>query len=154
MTAASQVTPTPADREAVQHMLARIARSRASIEQVLDLVDHLADSGNLAAVDGFFRDFNETFNAATRPDLMTMIANVMMVVGALGQIDYDPFFALAMRTPTAVNAEYAKFATREQRLSLREAFDVIRRPEVAGALQLVAAVLRSLRPERDASPSG
>jgi uncharacterized protein YjgD (DUF1641 family) len=137
---------SPADQEAATRLLARLVRSSEAIHQVLDVIDHLAESGNLAAIDGFLEDFDENFNAITRPDLMTMIANLMMLMGAVSQIDYAPFFAAAMDTPAAVNAAYPAFEQRTRKLGFGEAVEVLRSPEVAGALELLVAVLRSLRP--------
>lgn len=140
---------SPAEREAVDQLLARAVRSRDSIEQALDFLDHLVDSGNLAAVGGFLEDFDENFGAITRPDLMTLIANLMMVMGALSRIDYAPFFSIAMKTPDSVNAAYPAFEERTEKLQLGEAMRLLRSPEIAGALEMLVAVLRSLRPETD-----
>jgi uncharacterized protein YjgD (DUF1641 family) len=135
-----------AEQVQANRLLARLVRSQDAIEQALNVLDHLASSGNLAALDGFLEDFDENFNAITRPDLMAMIANLMMLLGALSQIDYAPFFALATRTPDAVNAAFERLGTRNDKLGLREALALIRTPEVAAALQMSVDVLRSLKP--------
>jgi uncharacterized protein YjgD (DUF1641 family) len=138
---------TPAaDPADVEHLVARCARSRENIEAALDLLDHFAESGNLAALTSFLRDFDENFNAITRPDPMGMFANLMMVLGMLGRIRYEPFFALAMKAPAAINAAYPKFETRDKALTLKEALSLVRSPEVAGLLEMLIDLLRGLRP--------
>jgi uncharacterized protein YjgD (DUF1641 family) len=140
------------EQAAANRILARLAHSGEAIEQTLDLLDHLADSGNLAALTGALEDFNENFSAVTRPDLMTMVANLMMLMGLLSQVDYEPFFSLAMKAPDAVNSAYPTFEKRTEKLGLREAIELFRSPEVAGALEMLATVLRSLRSDERGRP--
>lgn len=142
---------TPAEREAADRLLARVARSREGIEQTLDLVDYLTESGVLAAASGFFEDFDENFSAVTRPDLMTMAANLMMILGALGQVDYRPFFDLVMQCAPAFNEAYPAYRERTEKLTLHEAVSLLRTPEMAGALEMLVAILKAPRqPEADA----
>lgn len=136
---------SPEEQAAADRILARIAQSSEAIEQTLDLLDHLADSGNLAAITGVLEDFNENFSAVTRPDLMTMVANLMMLMGLLSQIDYEPFFSLAMKAPDAVNSAWPAFVKRREKLGVRETIELFRSPEVASALEMMAAVIRGLK---------
>jgi uncharacterized protein YjgD (DUF1641 family) len=130
-------------RADLTRVLARIARSAPAIEQALDALDHLADSGNLAALDGLFEEFDDNFNAVTRPELMGMIANMMMLMGLLSQVRYEPFFDLAMRAPEALNEAYPAFRARTKPMGLREMIRLIRSPEMAGALEMLGAVARA-----------
>ncbi len=145
-------TLSPGEQAAANRILARIAKSSDSIEQTLDLLDELADSGNLAAVTGVLADFNENFSAITRPDVMTMVANLMMLMGLLSQVDYEPFFTLAMKAPDALNDAYPKFQKRKEKLGLMEAMELFRSPEVAGALEMMVGVMRALKAEGSSPP--
>jgi uncharacterized protein YjgD (DUF1641 family) len=138
---------TPSEREALDNLMRRVARSAPAIEEALDTLDHLSESGNLAAINGFLEDFDENFNAITRPDMMTMMANMMMLMGFLGQVSYEPFFSMAMKAPAAVNEAYPKFQRRKEKLGLRETMELMRSPEIAGALQMVYVVLHSMKQE-------
>lgn len=142
---------TEAERKDLDRVLARIARSAPAIDQALDALDHLADSGNLAALDGFLAEFDDNFNAVTRPDLMGMVANLMMLMGLLSQVRYEPFFNLAMRAPASVDEAYPRFRGRTEPMGFIEMLRLLRSPEVAGALEMLADVLRDQqrRPERD-----
>jgi len=139
--------------ESANRLLARLVRSGGAIEETLDLLDHLSESGNLAAINGFLADFDENFNAITRPDLMAMIANMMMVMGTLSQLDYQPFFDLAMKAPAAMNDGYPVFQKRSEKLGLREALELFRSPEVAGALEMLVACLHSLKAGQQPGPA-
>jgi len=76
-----------------------------------------------------------------------MIANMMMLMGFLGQVSYEPFFSLAMKAPGALNDSYPEFQQRKVGLGIRETLKLMRGPEIAGALQMVYAILHSLREE-------
>ncbi len=137
----------PVDREAVDRVLAKLAEHADAVEQLLEVVGGLGRSGLLAAAAGVLEEFDEQFNAATRPELMTLVANLMMLVGALGQVRYEPLFRLALYAAQAANEKLAQ--PRIKPLGLGEAWRMLRSPEVAQALEVVLATLRALRaPQR------
>jgi uncharacterized protein YjgD (DUF1641 family) len=136
---------TPEDRRAVDRLLVRIARNTEAIEQVLDTVELLGSSGAIAGLNAALDEFDDNFSAATRPELMSMIANGMMLLGMLSELRYQPFFDLAMHAPAVMNEAYPRFRQRRDKLGLREAIDLLRSPEIAGALELLVAVLRAQR---------
>jgi uncharacterized protein YjgD (DUF1641 family) len=143
---ADQGQPLSADeRAALERLQARLARNAPAIEQALDLLENLADSGILAGANGAVEDFDENFSALTRPDVMTMVANLMMLLGTLGQIPYEGGFKLAMEGPEAINDAYPRFRERTEPMSMREAVRVLRSPDVAAAIEMMVAVLRSQR---------
>jgi uncharacterized protein YjgD (DUF1641 family) len=147
----AQPVPMPAsglsaeDRQAIDRLLATVARHADALEQAVRVVGRLADAGLLAAADAVLEEFDEAFSASTRPELMTMVANLMMLLGAVGQVTYGPFFTAAMKVPAAVNAAYPQAVARREPLGLREALALVRSPEVAGLLQALVAVLRAMR---------
>lgn len=136
---------SPEERQTLDRLLARIARNSDAIEQTLEYVERMAESGTLAAINAVFKDFDENFSAITRPEFMGMVANLMMVLGLFSEISYEPFFDAAMKVPGAVNAGYPQFQTRRARLGVREAVTILRSPEMASLLQLVFGVLQAQR---------
>lgn len=142
---------TDEERADLDRILARIARSGPAIEQALDVLEQFADSGNLAALGGLFEEFDDNFNALTRPDLMGMVGNLMMVIGVLSQLPYQPFFDLAMRTPGAFQEAYPAFRERTKPLGIGEMVRLMRSPEMAAALQLMVALIAA---QRDGQPPG
>jgi uncharacterized protein YjgD (DUF1641 family) len=131
------------DREALDRLVAKVAAHADALEQLVDVAARLQRSGLLAAVDGVLAEFDEQFSAATRPELMTLVANLMMLLGALGQVRYEPLFRLALYAAQAANEKLARPRTRP--LSLGEAWQMLRSPEVAQALEVLLAGLRALR---------
>jgi uncharacterized protein YjgD (DUF1641 family) len=136
---------TPDQEQTIQRLQTRIVRNADAIEQLLDTVELLAGSGLLAGLNAVLDEFDDNFSAGTRPELMGMIANAMMLMGVLSQLQYQPFFDLAMRAPAVMNEAYPRFQERTRRLGLREAIGIMRSPEMAGALQLLVSVLRAQR---------
>ncbi len=136
---------TPDERAALERLEKRLARSAGAVEEALKMVERLADSGLLAGMNSGLEEFDENFSALTRPDLMTMVANLMMLLGTLGQIPYEGGFKLAMDGSEAITEAYPRFRDRTEPMKLREAIAILRSPDVAAAMELVVAVLRSQR---------
>ena len=136
---------TPEERAALARLELRLARNADQVEQALEIVERLADSGLLAGMNSILGEFDENFSALTRPDVMTMVANLMMLLGTLGQIPYEGGFKLAMDGPEAISEAYPRFRSRSEPMKLREAIQILRSPDVAAAMELMVAVLRSQR---------
>jgi uncharacterized protein YjgD (DUF1641 family) len=146
----SPVVPlTPEEQQRLERLQARLVQNAEAIDQLLDTVELLAGSGLLAGLNAVLDEFDDNFSAATRPELMGMIANGMMLLGVLSQLRYEPFFDLAMRAPAVMNEAYPRFQQRAKPLGLREARDLMRSPEVAAALELLVAILRAQRGQAD-----
>jgi uncharacterized protein YjgD (DUF1641 family) len=136
---------TDDEREAVDRVLLKLAENAEGVEQLIELAGHLHRSGALAGLQAGIEDLDENFSAVMRPELMGMVTNLMMLMGVLSQVSYEPFFDLATRTPPALDDGYRRFQQRQERLSLREAVQMMRSPEVAAALETMVAVLRAQR---------
>ncbi len=139
----TEVNARQPEREATDRLLAKLAEHADAVEQLLEVVGRLQRSGLLAAMDGVLAEFDEQFSAATRPELMTLLANLMMLLGALGQVRYEPLFRLALYAAQAANEKLARPRTRP--LGLGEAWQVLRSPEVAQAVEVLLAALRAMR---------
>lgn len=136
---------TPEEQAALERLQKRLAGNADEIEQALDMLERLADSGLLAGMNSILAEFDENFSALTRPDVMTMVANLMMLLGLLGQIPYEGGFRLAMDGPPAIRDAYPRFRERSEPMKLREAIEILRSPDVAAAIEMMVAVLRSQR---------
>lgn len=141
----SQHELTAEERAALERLQLRLARNAPAVEQALELVENLADSGLLAGVNGVVEEFDENFSAIARPDLMTMISNLMMLLGTLGQLPYEAMFKLGMDAGPAVEEAYPRFQERDKPMSMREAVAILRSPDVAAAIALLMSVMRSQR---------
>jgi uncharacterized protein YjgD (DUF1641 family) len=136
---------TDAEREAVDRVLLKLAQNAEGVEALIDLAGHLQRSGALAGLQAGIEDLDENFSAVMRPELMGMVTNLMMLMGVLSQVSYDPFFDLATRTAPAFDEGYRSFQDRREKLGVREAVELMRSPEVAALMQTMVAVLRAQR---------
>jgi uncharacterized protein YjgD (DUF1641 family) len=136
---------TPEEQEALDRVLVRLAENADGVERMIDLAGHLSRSGVLAGLQAGLEDLDENFSAAMRPELMGMVANLMMLLGLMSQVSYEPFFDLATRTTPELDDGYRRFQEREDKLGVREAVELMRTPEVAALLQTMVAVLRAQR---------
>lgn len=136
---------TAEERAALDRLQARLARNADQVEQALEMLERLADSGLIAGINSGLEEFDENFSALTRPDVMTMVANLMMLMGLLGQLPYEGGFRLAMDAPQAISDAYPRFRDRAEPMKLREAFEILRSPDVAAALEMLVSVLHSQR---------
>ena len=144
--AADDTPRTPEERARLDRIATRLARNADGIDQALDTVELLADTGLLAGLNSALAEFDENFSAMTRPDLMTMVANLMMLLGLLGQLPYEGGFKLAMDAPEAIDEAYPRFRERREPMRIKEAVEILRSPDVAAAMELLVTVLRSQRP--------
>lgn len=136
---------SPEAREGLERLLMRVGNSHEALEQSVEIAEKLADSGVLAGVNSLLDGFDDNFNAALRPEFMGMIANLMMLMGVLSELSYEPFFDLATRVPGSVNAGYSEFVGRTEPMKLSEALALMRTPEMGAAMQLMIAAMRAMR---------
>ena len=81
------------------------------------MLERLADSGLLAGINSGLEEFDDNFSALTRPDVMTMVANLMMLLGLLRQLPYEGGFKLAMGAPEVIGDAYPRFRDRTEPMS-------------------------------------
>jgi uncharacterized protein YjgD (DUF1641 family) len=130
----------------LERLLEKLAERSDALEQFAELIGKLHDSGILAAIEGLLEEFDESFNALTRPEPMTMLGNLMMLLGALGRVRYEPFFRGALYAAPALNEKLSQLLERQKPLGLWEAWTLLRRPEVAAALEALVTLLQTLKP--------
>lgn len=133
----------PQHQEQLAALTERVARSAGQIEDLLDIVDRLSDTGVLAGAKAILDEFDDSFNAALRPDLMALVANGMTLLGTVAQLPYEPLFNLAMEVPPAAAEAYPRFAGRTEGVGTKEALEALRSPEIAALLDVLRTLARS-----------
>ncbi len=137
----------------LQRVLDKVAAHAEAVEAFVEILGKLHRTGLLAAVDGVLEEFDEQFSAATRPELMTMVANFMMLLGTVGQLRYEPFFRAAMYAPQAVNETLDRLDRKPKTLGVRELWALLHNPQVAAAVEVLVEALRALQPPRESKPA-
>ena len=136
---------TTHDQEAMDRLINRIAENAGAIEQAVEAVEHMAETGVLAGINAVLETSEENFSAVNRPEFMGMVSNAMMLLGLLSQIRYDMLFNMAMSVPEAVNEGYERFQQRTEPLKVREIVRLMRSPEFGGALEMMTSVLTAVK---------
>ena len=132
------------DERRIESLLERISDAAPALEQVLEVVERLAESGVLAGANAVLEDWDDVFSALTRPDGMTLMANLMMLMGALSQVRYDAMFDAAMRLPDAVNDGLEAARERDRPLGTLELLRMLRSPGMAGAMDMASTVVERM----------
>lgn len=71
----------PEDKaEKLTKLLEALADNVDGLESLLRTVSKLNESGILAALEGFAEGFDEGFNYMARPELMSAIGNLMIII--------------------------------------------------------------------------
>jgi uncharacterized protein YjgD (DUF1641 family) len=129
------------DDRRIESLLERISDAAPALEQLLEVVERLSESGVLAGANAVLEDWDELFSAIARPDGMTLVANLMMLMGALSQVRYDAMFDVAMRMPEAVNEGLERARDRTEPLGMLELLRLLRSPGMAGAMTMAGTVV-------------
>lgn len=132
------------DEHRIESLLERISDAAPALEQLLEVVERLAESGVLAGANAVLEDWDDLFSAMTRPDGMTLVANLMMLMGAMSQVRYDAMFDVAMRLPDAVNEGLEKARDRTKPLGTFEMLRMLRSPGMAGAMEMAGTVVQKM----------
>lgn len=133
------------DFAAAQQLLKKLAENADAIEEALEILSHLSSSGLLAGLNGMLEDADENISATIRPDFMRMMANLMMLLGIVSQLNYEMLFDMAMKVPQALNDGYPHFKSRTEPMGAREAASLVRSPEMASALHLVVGMMKAMK---------
>ena len=132
------------DERRVESLLERVSDAAPALEQLLEVVERLSESGVLAGANAVLEDWDDLFSAATRPDAMTLVANLMMLMGAMSQVRYDAMFDVAMRMPDAVNEGLERARDRSKPLGTLELLRLLRSPGMAGAMTMASTVVEQM----------
>lgn len=136
---------TATQTEDLEWLAQRAAEARPALEQLFETVEHLAESGILAGINGVLEEWDDQFSAITRPEGMTMIANMMMLMGAMSQVRYDMMFDVAMRLPDAINDGYEQMRTRTKPMGTLEMLKLMRSPGMAGVMTMAGTVMSHMQ---------
>lgn len=132
------------DAEAIKEVIDKIAQNKDAIVQLLDVVEKLKETGALTAISALAEGFEEGFNAVVKPELMGSIANIMMMVWLIGNIDHTILFELAQKAPEGINKSWEEFQkTKEEgeKPSLLKILKMMRSPEFFAVMKAIYVLL-------------
>lgn len=133
------------DLKKVAMLLKELSENADSIAGLIEVARLLKESGALAGLSGLLEVSDETFNAATRPELMKAVGNAMMLVYMLSLFNHGTLLKAAEKAPVCVEAAVKEIAKTEKGLGLLELIRTMRSPEMAAALKSFLALMRCLK---------
>ncbi len=127
-------------------LLDKILEKQEAIEDVLEYIEKVHESGILAALETLVGEFDEGFNAISRPDLMASIANMMLLVWMVGNLDHEMLFNMAQKLPVAMQTAREEFErTAHEKPSIWEMIRLLKSPEFYRLLKSLHAALQVLK---------
>lgn len=145
--------PEHVDEQRLELLLERISDAAPAIDQLLEVIERLVESGVMAGMNAILEDWDDTFSALTRPEGMTLIANLMMLMGALSNVRYDAMFDVAMRLPDAVNDGLEAARERSRPMGTMELLRMLRSPAMAGTMAMASTVVERMHAGAPAKPT-
>ncbi len=127
----------------------KIAENKENIEIVLDVIEKIKETGLLAAISALSEGAEEGFNSIVKPELMGSIANAMMLVWMIGNINHPMLFEMAQKVPNALNKSFEEIKKikeeGKEKPSLFKILKIIKTPEFYYALKLIHSILTHLQ---------
>ncbi len=87
------------EKEKIEDIIKILIENKDAIKDIIEIVQKLRESGILSAVSGLLEGFEEGFNSIVKPELMGSIANAMMLVWMIGNLNHPMLFELAQKLP-------------------------------------------------------
>ena len=129
----------------LEAIVEKIVQNREAIEQLLDVIEKLKETGVLSAISALAEGFEEGFNSVVKPELMASIANAMMFLWLLGSLDHEMLFSLASRLPKAMEEARKEFElAKKQKPSILKLIRAFKNPQTFTLLKALAKVIQEL----------
>lgn len=127
----------------------KIAENKENIEIILDIIEKLKETGLLSAISALAEGAEEGFNSIVKPELMSSIANAMMLVWMIGNVNHPMLFEMAQKIPNAINKSFEEMKKLKEegkeKPSLFKMLKMIKSPEFYYALKLLHSILTHLQ---------
>ncbi|ABM80382.1 DUF1641 domain-containing protein [Hyperthermus butylicus] len=136
----SQLNP-----EELERLVDSLIEAKEALAQMARIAAKLKETGVLDVIETFLDSSAEQFNAMTRPDIMSMVANMMMAAWILGQIPHGMLVELGNKVSTCTAAAKEEFDKTNKKLGLMEMLNIMRSPEFAAALKAMQKMLACLK---------
>ncbi len=132
--------------EKLAKLLERIADNADALEQLLDTLEKMKDTGLLAGISALAESFEEGFNYLMRPELMGAMGNMMMLIYFISRLNHPMIYEVAENTPPCIEKAWEEFKkTPNKKAGFFELLDLMRSPEFYGMMRAMKAMLECMR---------
>lgn len=135
------------DVEKMANLIGQLIENLDALTQTLNLLKQLKESGILEAATKLLEGVDELFNAMARHEVMKPVANVMMLVYMLSNLNYETLFQLAETMPKCMDKAMDEVKRTEKGMGLLELMRLMRSPEMAALLKAMIAMSSCMRGE-------
>lgn len=123
------------DVEKMANLLKQLIENLDTLTQALNLLKQLKESGILDVATKLLEGVDESFNAMARPEVMKPMANMMMLVYMLSNLNYEMLFQLAETMPKCMDKAMDEMKKTEKGMGLLELMRLMKSPEMAALLK-------------------
>ena len=148
--ASISISGLPEDKaEKLAKLLERLADNVETLEQLLDTLDKMRETGLLAGVSALAESFEEGFNYLMRPELMGAMGNMMMLIYMISRLNHPMIYEMAENTPPCIQKAWEEFKkTPDKKAGFFELLDLMRSPEFYGMMRAMKAMLSCMREKK------
>ncbi len=133
------------DVEKMANLIKQLIENLDTLTQALNLLKQLKESGILDVATKLLEGVDESFNAMARPEVMKPMANMMMLVYMLSNLNYEMLFQLAEIMPKCMDKAMDEMKKTEKGMGLLELMRLMKSPEMAALLKAMIAMSSCMR---------
>lgn len=122
-----------------------LSENMDTIARIVKLLNDLKESGALAALEAFTEGSDELFNAATRTEFMSAIANAVTLVYMLSQFSHPMLVQMAETMPKCTGKAMEELKKTEKGMGLFQLLSLMRSPEMAAAMKAMVSAIRCMK---------
>lgn len=132
-------------QEELEEVVGVLVESKDALIQLARIATKLHRSGVLSVLETLVDEAEGEFNAIAKPELMGMVANLMMLGYILGSINQGVILSLMDKLPRCLEEAHKEFNKDHEKLGLLEMLNLVRSPEFAALLKAMQKALSCLK---------
>ncbi len=142
MLASIEITGLPAEKaEKLAKLLEKLVDNADAVDDVIDTLAKIRETGILAGANAIAEGFEEGFNYLMRPELISSLGNMMMLLYLVGSLDNAMVYELASKLPPRLSKAYEEFKQKPRRKAgFFELLSLMRSPELFAMLKAVSKI--------------
>jgi uncharacterized protein YjgD (DUF1641 family) len=131
------------EKEKIEDIIKTLIENKDAIKDIIEIVQKLQESGILSAVSGLLEGFEEGFNSIVKPELMGSVANAMMLVWMIGNLNHQILFELAQKLPEGMKKATEEFSqAQKEKPSIFKMLKLMKSPEFYAAIKSLHTIIR------------
>ena len=140
---------SPEKAEKLSRILEKLADNADAVEDILDTLSKLKETGILAGLSALAESFEEGFNYLIRPEVMGSAGNMMMLLYFMSKLDHAMLFETANNMPPCISKAYEEIKnTPRRKAGFFELLDLMRSPEIYAMLKAMRSMVECMQKQQ------